>query len=135
MTLSPDTTSTAGVLLLTITAIEFGGTFLLRIARGRHPVTDLQRTFFRAGHAHAGVLVILALVAQLYCDGLAIDGPLAVLARSGIPVAALLIPGGFFFSVTPSGSTTANRFILLIWAGVAALAAGVVALGWALLTA
>jgi hypothetical protein len=37
--------------------------------------------------------------------------------------------------VTPSGSTVANRFIVLIHVGVVALAAGVVALGWALLTA
>jgi hypothetical protein len=135
MILSTETTSTAGLLLLSVTAIEFGGTFLLRIARGRHPVTDIQRTFFRAGHAHAGVLVILALVVQLYCDGLALEGPLGALARSGVPASALLIPGGFFFSVTPAGSTVANRFIVLIHVGVAVLGASVVALGWALLTA
>ena len=33
--LSPDARSTAGVILLTIVAIEYGGTFVLRIVRGR----------------------------------------------------------------------------------------------------
>jgi len=50
------------VLLLTIVAIEYGGWFMLRVVRGRQPATPFQQAFFRAGHAHAGVLVILALV-------------------------------------------------------------------------
>jgi hypothetical protein len=135
MTLSSATTTTAGVLLLSIIAIESGGAFLLRIALGHESASDLQRTFFRAGHAHAGVLVILSLTMQLYCDGLALDGVTAVLARSAVPAAALAIPGGFFLSVTRPGATAPNRMIWLLYAGVVALAAGVGALGLALLTA
>lgn len=82
--LSPDSRSTAGVLLLTIVAIEYGGWFMLRVVRGRQPVTEFQRAFFRAGHAHAGVLVILALVGQILADATSLSGPLAVLARDGI---------------------------------------------------
>jgi hypothetical protein len=45
----------AGLLLIVITTLEFGGTFLLRILSGKHPeFTDFQRSMFRAGHAHAG---------------------------------------------------------------------------------
>jgi hypothetical protein len=51
----------AGLLLITVPTIEFGGTFLLSIVSGKHPeLTEFQRSMFRAGHAHAGVLVILA---------------------------------------------------------------------------
>jgi hypothetical protein len=52
----------SGILLITVPTIEFGGTFLLLF--GKEPqFTDFQRSMFRAGHAHAGVLVIIALVA------------------------------------------------------------------------
>ena len=84
--LSDATRSTAGVLLITIVLVESGGLFMLRVVRGAQRATGLQRSFFRAGHAHAGVLVTLALVVQLYVDGAGLDGPLATVARSGIVV-------------------------------------------------
>jgi hypothetical protein len=57
----------AGLLLITVPTIEFGGTFLLSVLSGKHPeLTEFQRSMFRAGHAHAGVLVILALVALVF---------------------------------------------------------------------
>ena len=49
----------AGVVLLTVTTIEFGGWFMTRIVRGKVPMTPFQTAFARAGHGHAGVLVIL----------------------------------------------------------------------------
>jgi hypothetical protein len=49
--ISEDARSTAGFLLLTIVAVEYGGTFTLRIVRGRVPMTPFQQTFARAGHA------------------------------------------------------------------------------------
>lgn len=52
------------MLLLIVITIAYGGTFVLSVTRPqRHarkvPANDLQQKFFRAGHAHAGVLVIL----------------------------------------------------------------------------
>ena len=63
--LSNDSRTTAGILLLTILAVEYGGVTVLRIVRGRQPATELQKTFARAGHAHAGVLVLFALITQV----------------------------------------------------------------------
>src|SRR5881227_1640989 len=80
--LSSNSRSTAGVLLLTIVAIEYGGWFMLRVVRGRQPATPFQQAFFRAGHAHAGVLVILSLVCMIYVDATHTSGLLAVLARN-----------------------------------------------------
>ncbi len=133
VTLSADARKTAGILLLAIVAVEYGGTFILRMTRGRIPLTPFQRAFNRAGHGHAGVLVILALITQLFADAANLGGFQNLLARSGVPIAALLIPGGFFFSAIGRGRTEPNRFIALTWAGVAVLAAGVVALGLGLL--
>jgi membrane-associated PAP2 superfamily phosphatase len=49
-------------------AVEYGGTYVIRLVRGSAPATDLQLRFASAGHAHAGVLVILTLVALPYAE-------------------------------------------------------------------
>lgn len=49
--------------------IEFGCTFFLRIMQESIPNSQIfRRSMFCAGHAHASVLVILALVAMLLAD-------------------------------------------------------------------
>ena len=62
LVLSPESPSTAGLILLTLVFIESGGWLLLRLVQRRQPSTPFQQAFFYAGHAHAGVLVMLALV-------------------------------------------------------------------------
>lgn len=134
--LSEASQTTAGVVVLTILAIEFGGWFMTRIVRGAVPMTDFQKAFARAGHAHAGVLVTLGLVGLVLADATALDGPAGWLARSGIPIAAALMSAGFFFSSMGRGEVTRpNQFIWLIWLGAASLASGALALGIGLLAA
>ena len=132
--LSPEAQTTAGTLLLTIVLVEFGGLYVLRLVTGRQEATPFQKTFARAGHAHAGVLVSLALICQIFADAAALEGPLATLARTGVPLAAILIPAGYFFSSGSKGATEPNRLIALIYAGAVSLALGVVALGIGLLS-
>jgi hypothetical protein len=96
-------------------------------------MTDFQRAFARAGHAHAGVLVTLALVSQVLADAADMTGPLAILARNAIPLAAILVSAGFFISSAGRGSTQPNRFIVVLYAGVVSLAVGAVSLGAGLL--
>ncbi len=133
--LSEAARDTAGVLLLSVAAIAWGGAFVLRVARGREPAPDFQQRFYRAGHAHAGVLVTLGLVGVLLSDATSLSGAAASVARSGIPAAAILIPAGFFLSAAGRGRVEPGRAIGLLWLGVAALLAGVVTLGIGLLTA
>jgi drug/metabolite transporter superfamily protein YnfA len=134
LTLSSDTRTTAGILLLTILAVEAGGLTVLRIVRGHQPATGFQKAFARAGHAHAGVFVIFALVALILADAARLDGAASVLARDGIWVAAVLFPAGFFLSSAQPGATRPNRLIVLLYLGAAALAAGVLTLGIGLLS-
>jgi hypothetical protein len=135
LSVSPATTNTAGVLLLAVVAVEWGGYYMLSLARARRTATPFQITFARAGHAHAGVLVILSLVAQLYVDAVGVSGALGVVAREGIPLAAILMPAGFFLASAGSGRSRPNGLIWLLYAGTVSLAAGVVSLGIGLLTA
>lgn len=126
----------AGAVLLTVVGIEFGGYYLMRVVRGRERLTPFQRTFARAGHAHAGVLVTLGLVCLLLADAAGLAGALGWVARAGVPLAALLISGGFFFSSMGRGEVTGpNRLIAMVWAGAASLAVGVVSIGVGLLVA
>lgn len=126
--LGDDTRSTLGIVLLTIVAVQWGGWHLLRV-RVRADRTPLQQQFERAGHAHAGVLVTLALVCLLIADLGGVTGWLAVPARNGVPLAAILMPAGFFLSVVKRGASEPNRLIALVHLGMASLAVGVVSLG------
>ena len=132
--LSPASTTLAGILLLALVTVESGGLYLLKIVRGRADVTEFQEKFARAGHAHAGVLLLLALLVQPYVDAAGQDGVLGWLSRSGVAVAALLMPAGFFFSSMGAGRTRPNGLIVLVGAGAAVLAVSLTCLGIGLLT-
>jgi hypothetical protein len=83
LTLSADARTTAGVLLLTLVAVEWGGLFVARLTRGQQPATPFQVAFSRAGHGHAGILVTLALVTQLLADAAGLSGAVGARARYG----------------------------------------------------
>ena len=134
LTLSDASRLTAGVLLITIVLIETGGLYLLSIVGGRVERTPFQIAFARAGHAHAGVLVTLALVIQVFTDAVVLDWPVAWLARSGVAVAAILMPLGFFLSSMSPGATRPNRLVALVLLGGLFLGLGAATLGIALLT-
>jgi Ni,Fe-hydrogenase I cytochrome b subunit len=52
---------------IALPAVMYGGYALLGLlARGG--LSDFQLTYFRAGHAHAGVLLLLALLYHIYLE-------------------------------------------------------------------
>ena len=125
----------AGILLLALVTVETGGLYLVRLVRGNAEATAFQLAFARAGHAHAGVLLVLALVCQLLADATDLSGAWDWIARSGVAVAALVMPAGFFFSSMGRGRERPNRLILMVFLGAAVLAVGLTTLGLGLLTA
>ncbi len=135
LTLSPESQYVAGVVLLTIVTIEFGGWFVSRIVRGDVPMTDFQQAFSRAMHGHAGVLVTLSLVCLVLADAAALSGVFGWVGRLGVPVAAVLMPLGFYLSSAGRDVTRPNSMIAVVWIGALVLALGVVTLGVGLLLA
>jgi hypothetical protein len=133
--LSDESRVLAGVLLLALVTVETGGLYMLAIVRRKAEVTEFQEKFARAGHAHAGVLLLLALLCQLFADATTQTGVLDWLSRSGVAVSALLMPGGFFFSSLGAGRTAPNRLIVMVYAGAGLLALSLTSLGVGLLTA
>jgi hypothetical protein len=135
VTISHDSLGTAGILLLSILSIEFLGTLMLRVVLGGVPATGFQTTFFRAGHAHAGVLIILGLVCTLLVDFTSLSGIAEWVARAGVPAGAILMSSGYFLSALGTGRTRPNRMIVILWLGATCVAAGVATLGVGLLRA
>lgn len=124
----------AGVVLLTVIAIAYGGSFLLRVVGRSVPANDLQRAYFRAGHAHAGVLVILGLVVTMLMAQAGVTGLFADLS-GGVLWAAILMPAGFFLSVVGRNPDKPNRLRYLIYAGGLVLVVGVASAGIGLIGA
>jgi hypothetical protein len=126
----------AGLLLIVITTIEYGGTFLLGVLSGQFAeFTEFQRSMFRAGHAHAGVLTILALVALLFTDQAGCSAPIGWGVRIGFAAAPVLVSAGFFGAAMGSGRTQPGGLIALLWIGVFVLGASLVVLGVGLIRA
>jgi hypothetical protein len=128
----------AGILLITVLAVEFGGLSLLAMLTRRIPGyldNPLRQNMFRAGHAHAGVWVVLALVALLWVEQTDFGEPLKWVVRLAFAVAPILMPLGFFLSVTRPDAERPNGVITLVYAGGLALAIGALTLGVGLLTA
>ncbi len=128
--------STAGILLITLTAVEFGGLSLLNLLKRRdrgYLDNPLRRGLWRAGHAHAGVLVVLALVALLYLEEARLSDGMTTLVRSCFVAAPILMPLGFFLSVASPTAERPNALIGLVPLGAVALGIGAVVLGIGLL--
>ena len=133
--LSDESRVLAGVLLLALVTVETGGMYMVKLVRGKAPATAFQLSFARAGHAHAGVLLILALVCQVLADSTTQSGFWDWVSRSGVAVSALLMPGGFFFSSMGAGRKQPNKLIAMVFAGAALLAVSLTSLGVGLLAA
>jgi hypothetical protein len=127
-----------GVVLLTIPTVEYGGVALLKMLRSGaagYADNSLRHDLFRAGHAHAGVMLLLALICQPLADIAMLPGWLVWLARLGPAAAAILMPLGFFLSAISPQVRRPTAVIRLVFLGGGILAAGLVALGVGLIRA
>ncbi len=92
-----------GITLLTVPTIVYGGLTLLGVVTrggaglpGPSSLTAAQAALYRAGHAHAGVLLLLSLILQLALEHSILSPELRLAARIAAPLAAVLLSGGFF---------------------------------------
>jgi len=128
----------AGILLVVLPTVMYGGLSLLSFLTGNSPGyvdNPLRHDLFRAGHAHAGVYIVLSLVILRYVDEALLSPFWKWLARIGAPVAAILIPAAFFLSVASPTAKEPNSLINLAYVGALFLAAAVLTLGVGLIRA
>lgn len=129
---------TAAILLIAVPAVEIGGLSLLMLIARRLPGyldNPVRQSLFRAGHAHAGVWIIFALVGMLYVDQAELSPTLANIVRIGFGAAPILAPLGFFLSALPNRTERPNAVITLVYLAGLALAVATVTLGVGLLRA
>jgi hypothetical protein len=121
----------AGILLLILPGVMYGGVSILRIliSDPTYMENPLRQDLWRAGHAHAGVWLILALVALRYVDEANLSDAMQWLVRGAIPAAAILVPAAFFLSAVSPDARSPNALIDLAYVGAALLAVGVLVLG------
>ena len=128
----------AGAVLITVPAIAFGGARLLAmIYRHESGYLDnpVRQNLWRAGHAHAGVLVILTLIGLMLVDQADLSSGLRGLVRYALVAGPILMPLGFFLSVAPPKAQQPNRLIYLVPVGGLSVSVGAVSLGIGLLGA
>ena len=133
--MSDESRRTAAIILLVLPTVMFGGVSILRLLVGtpEYMANELRQDLWRAGHAHAGVFLILSLVALRYVDEAVLSAGAKRFVRSALPSAAILIPFAFFFAVLEPDATAPNALINIAYLGAVVLAAGAITLGIGLL--
>jgi hypothetical protein len=106
----------AGILLVVLPSVMYGGlTLLIALTRNLPGYNDnpLRHDLWRAGHAHAGVYLVLSLVMLRYVDEAVLSPSWKWIARTGAPIAAILIPAAFFLSVVSPTAMQPNGLMNL----------------------
>jgi NAD(P)-dependent dehydrogenase (short-subunit alcohol dehydrogenase family) len=95
---------------ISLPTVMFGGYSLLSLLR-KKALSPEQVTFFRAGHAHAGVLLVMSLIYYSYLKATSLSVTARVAACSLLVVGILLQSGGFFWHafLDKAGQTTGLR--------------------------
>ena len=121
----------AGILLIALPTVIVGGVSILSLLIGtpEYMANKLRQDLWRAGHAHAGIFLILSLITLRYVDEASLSDASKWFVRAGVPSAAILLPLAFFLSVLSPAATTPNRMIYLAYVGAAELAVAVATLG------
>ena len=96
--MSPQSRLVAGILLILVPTVEIGGASILSllISDPSYAENDLRQDLWRAGHAHAGVWLVLSLVALRYVDEATLSEGLKWVVRLAFPAAAILTPAAIF---------------------------------------
>jgi hypothetical protein len=124
------------IALLSLVTVEYGGWALLGFLTGQGSLGAFREQFFRAGHAHAGVLLVLSLVYFLYLDRAGYSTGMQWLAGlvllAGIPAQS----GGFFVHLAvgqegrrSSGTVMTRTGALLIATALIILVVGLIQTG------
>jgi hypothetical protein len=121
------------IALLSLVTVEYGGWALLGFLTGRGELGAFREQFFRAGHAHAGVLLVLSLVYFIYLERAGYSEGMQWLAGLLLLVGVLAQSGGFFVHLgvgqerrSSAGTVLTRSGALLIAAALVVLAIGLI---------
>ena len=123
----------AGSLLLLLVTVMFGGASLLRFLISGDVLDDWQIDQFRAGHAHGGVLLILALVYVVFLERTRWSPSRRRLAMITLLAGGISQSGGFFLHMLVGEQESFSAGTALTLFGAVLLATAVISLGVSLI--
>jgi hypothetical protein len=119
------------IALVSLPTVMFGGYSLLQLSTAKK-LTPFQETYFRAGHAHAGVLLVLSLVSLVLLSGTDLSTGMRWLVCLLLLIGVLAQSGGMFLhaftgsaGVWSRGNTVTVAGAVLLGAAMIILAVGV----------
>jgi hypothetical protein len=122
------------IVLFALVTVEYGGWALLGFLTGRGSLDAFRERFFRVGHAHAGVLLVLSLAYFSYLGRAGYSAGVQWLAGSLLLAGVLAQSGGFFLHMGLGqqgrgsvGTAVTRSGALLIAASLIILAVGLTA--------
>ena len=118
---------------VSLPTVMFGGYSLLRFVSRNDSLTPFQESCFRAGHAHAGVLLVMSLVYYQYLGQIAVSTSLRWMACAILAVGILAQSGGFFLHMFVGERGRPSAGTRLTTLGAALLAIAVLVLAWGLI--
>jgi drug/metabolite transporter superfamily protein YnfA len=123
------------LIILSLLTVEIGGAALLRMLTRDSDTSDFREQFFRAGHAHAGVLLILSLVYFLYLDRTELSEQWQWIAGGALALGVLAQSGGFFLHLALGEPSRASAGTALTISGGLLIAAALIILAVRLIRA
>lgn len=117
---------------IALPTVMFGGYSLLRLLAADNTwLTPFREKYFRAGHAHAGVLLLLSLLYYIYLAQTTFSGGLKLVACIVLVIGILAQSGGFFLHmlVGKQGRLSSGSLVTILGALLLAFAALLLAVG------
>ena len=119
------------IVLFSLMTVEYGGWALLGFLTGRGALGGFREQFFRAGHAHAGVLLVLSLVYFVYLAQTEFSTGVQWLAGAVLLIGVIAQSGGFFLHLAlgQEGRQSAGTVVTRVGALLLAVALVTLAVG------
>jgi hypothetical protein len=118
---------------IALPTVMYGGYSLLGLLT-RNGLSEFQQTYFRAGHAHAGVLLLMSLAYHHYMEQTSLNQTVKVAAATVLLIGILAQSGGFFLHMAVGRPNELSLGTAITTMGAILLAAAVLILVYGLIT-
>jgi len=120
------------IAFIQLPTVMYGGYSLLSFLTRSGPMTEFQLRFFRAGHAHAGVLTLMALLYYIFLSQTDLSMTAKVIAAIVVLTGSLLQSVGFFVHMVRGTPDQRSIGTTITTVGAIFLASASLFLAWAL---
>ena len=120
---------------IALPTVMYGGYSLLQLINRDNALTDFQVRWFRAGHAHAGVLILMSLLYYTFMDKTELSPSVKHSACALLLVGILAQSGGFFIHMLVGKTSRASIGTTVTVIGAILLILAIAVLVYGLITA